>query len=173
MRKSVAKRSYIALQVKCDRQQPACGWCTRNDHLCEYKEREKPGLRAGYGRELESRLDRLETLLDEQGRQLAALLTDSCTISDLTTSTGTRASVHSTLPDASRPLGSYDAPGINTVGEIQPQIIDPSLRPAASLHGSLQYQQGALGQQLVQQHTHYTPSTHSHVALTSPHSTAG
>jgi len=43
-------------QVKCDRGQPNCGWCLRNGQSCEYKERKKPGLRAGYGRELESRL---------------------------------------------------------------------------------------------------------------------
>lgn len=39
-----------------DRGQPSCGWCVRNNQLCEYKERKKPGLRAGYGRELEARL---------------------------------------------------------------------------------------------------------------------
>jgi hypothetical protein len=49
--------------VKCDRGQPSCGWCTRNGAICEYKERKKPGLRAGYGRELEQRLDRLEEIL--------------------------------------------------------------------------------------------------------------
>jgi hypothetical protein len=49
--------------VKCDRGQPSCGWCTRNGAICEYKERKKPGLRAGYGRELEQRLDRLEDIL--------------------------------------------------------------------------------------------------------------
>ncbi|CAK7268536.1 hypothetical protein SEPCBS57363_003144 [Sporothrix epigloea] len=50
-------------KVKCDRGQPACGWCTRNNAACEYKERKKPGLRAGYGRELEARLDKLEAIL--------------------------------------------------------------------------------------------------------------
>lgn len=52
-----------AFKVKCDRGQPACGWCTRNAAACEYKERKKPGLRAGYGRELEQRLDKLERIL--------------------------------------------------------------------------------------------------------------
>src|SRR5277367_214601 len=33
------------IQVKCDRGQPACGWCSRNGAVCEYKERKKPGLR--------------------------------------------------------------------------------------------------------------------------------
>lgn len=49
--------------MKCDRGQPSCGWCSRNGAICEYKERKKPGLRAGYGRELEQRLDRLEDIL--------------------------------------------------------------------------------------------------------------
>ena len=43
-------------KVKCDRGQPNCGWCLRNSQVCEYRERKKPGLRAGYGRELEARL---------------------------------------------------------------------------------------------------------------------
>ncbi|KAF4121019.1 Fungal trans [Geosmithia morbida] len=36
---------------------------SRNGATCEYKERRKPGLRAGYGRELEKRLDKLEEIL--------------------------------------------------------------------------------------------------------------
>ncbi|KAK2750135.1 hypothetical protein FQN57_004631 [Myotisia sp. PD_48] len=51
-----------------DRAQPSCGWCARNGQLCEYKERKKPGLRAGYGRELEQRLDRLEEVIQAQAR---------------------------------------------------------------------------------------------------------
>ncbi|KAH6652508.1 fungal-specific transcription factor domain-containing protein [Truncatella angustata] len=50
-------------KVKCDRGQPSCGWCKRNSVPCEYRERKKPGLRAGYGRELEQRLDKLEEVL--------------------------------------------------------------------------------------------------------------
>ncbi|KKK24753.1 hypothetical protein ARAM_006049 [Aspergillus rambellii] len=37
-------------------------------YVCEYKERKKPGLRAGYGKELEQRLDRLEEVIQAQGR---------------------------------------------------------------------------------------------------------
>ncbi|KAL4962856.1 putative C6 transcription factor [Aspergillus stella-maris] len=55
-------------KVKCDRAQPSCGWCTRNGQVCEYKERKKPGLRAGYGKELEQRLDRLEDIIQTQAR---------------------------------------------------------------------------------------------------------
>ncbi|KAI1633327.1 fungal-specific transcription factor [Biscogniauxia mediterranea] len=36
---------------------------SRNSVFCEYRERKKPGLRAGYGRELEQRLDKLEEIL--------------------------------------------------------------------------------------------------------------
>ncbi|KAK5719269.1 hypothetical protein LTR15_007792 [Elasticomyces elasticus] len=60
-------------KVKCDRGQPQCGWCLRNGQNCEYKERKKPGLRAGYGRELESRLDRLEGVLQTQQHVLQQL----------------------------------------------------------------------------------------------------
>ncbi|PYH93476.1 C6 transcription factor [Aspergillus ellipticus CBS 707.79] len=58
------------LTVSCElyRVQPSCGWCTRNGQLCEYKERKKPGLRAGYGKELEQRLDRLEQVIQTQAR---------------------------------------------------------------------------------------------------------
>ncbi|KAL1891401.1 hypothetical protein Sste5346_007664 [Sporothrix stenoceras] len=57
-------------KVKCDRGQPSCGWCTRNGATCEYKERKKPGLRAGYGRELEARLDKLEAILRKHSEVL-------------------------------------------------------------------------------------------------------
>lgn len=53
-----------------DRVEPTCGWCARNERVCEYKERKKPGLRAGYGRELEGRIDRLEALIRAQGARL-------------------------------------------------------------------------------------------------------
>lgn len=48
--------AYLIWVNHLDRAQPSCGWCTRNGQLCEYKERKKPGLRAGYGKELEQRL---------------------------------------------------------------------------------------------------------------------
>ncbi|KAJ9156266.1 Fungal-specific transcription factor [Pleurostoma richardsiae] len=59
-------------KVKCDRGQPSCGWCSRNGAFCEYKERKKPGLRAGYGRELEQRLDKLEEILRTHSEILQA-----------------------------------------------------------------------------------------------------
>ncbi|ROV99623.1 hypothetical protein VPNG_07755 [Cytospora leucostoma] len=61
--------------VKCDRGQPSCGWCSRNGAHCEYKERKKPGLRAGYGRELEQRLDKLEEVLRSHSEILHATMT--------------------------------------------------------------------------------------------------
>jgi hypothetical protein len=63
--------------VKCDRGQPSCGWCTRNGAICEYKERKKPGLRAGYGRELEQRLDRLEDILRSHAQILESSFTNN------------------------------------------------------------------------------------------------
>ncbi|RPA91538.1 hypothetical protein L873DRAFT_1819162 [Choiromyces venosus 120613-1] len=50
-------------KVKCDRAQPSCGWCSRNGQECIYRLKKKPGLRAGIGRELEERLDRVEAML--------------------------------------------------------------------------------------------------------------
>ncbi|KAB5539247.1 fungal-specific transcription factor [Coniochaeta sp. 2T2.1] len=45
---------------------------SRNGAVCEYKERKKPGLRAGYGRELEQRLDKLEEILRTHSEILQA-----------------------------------------------------------------------------------------------------
>ena len=160
-----------------DRVQPSCGWCSRNDHPCEYKQRKKPGLRAGYGRELESRLDRLEQLLNEQGQQLAAHLAVSCTI-DPSSGVGmapSRPSAPVVRPEA-QPRGSYDAQTVGFSADVnyQPQMIDPKLRPSASRHGSLPYppgqQQTIAEPQMPQAQSYYTPSANS---LTSPHSTAG
>ncbi|KAM3557399.1 hypothetical protein MY1884_004553 [Beauveria asiatica] len=46
---------------------------SRNGAACEYKERKKPGLRAGYGKELEQRLDNLEATLLSHSRILQNL----------------------------------------------------------------------------------------------------
>ncbi|KAF8247028.1 hypothetical protein K440DRAFT_601577 [Wilcoxina mikolae CBS 423.85] len=59
-----------ARKVKCDRAQPSCGWCSRNGHECIYRQKKKPGLRAGIGRELEERLDRVEAMLDTHNQLL-------------------------------------------------------------------------------------------------------
>ena len=64
---SVSCETCKLRKVKCDRGQPSCGWCMKNGQMCEYKERKKPGLRAGYGRELESKLS-------EQAAMLSACL---------------------------------------------------------------------------------------------------
>ncbi|RYP70761.1 hypothetical protein DL771_005256 [Monosporascus sp. 5C6A] len=61
-------------KVKCDRGQPSCGWCKRNSVFCEYRERKKPGLRAGYGKELEQRLDKLEEILKTHSEILQSSL---------------------------------------------------------------------------------------------------
>ncbi|TVY75750.1 putative transcriptional regulatory protein [Lachnellula suecica] len=75
---SIRRRCELCKQrkVKCDRGQPSCGWCTRNGAICEYKERKKPGLRAGYGRELEQRLDRLEEVLRSHAQILETSFTN-------------------------------------------------------------------------------------------------
>lgn len=166
-------------QALSDRAQPACGWCSRNDHPCEYKERKKPGLRAGYGRELEGRLDRLEALLQEQGRQLAAHLAEACTISSTVTSNPhvPNSNRQDVTPGESQPRASYDAQAVafEEDAPYQQPLIDPNLRSSASRHGSSHYpagQQSISDQQMAPPPSHYTPSAHSH-ALTSPHSTTG
>ncbi|PHH82349.1 hypothetical protein CDD83_3296 [Cordyceps sp. RAO-2017] len=62
-------------KVKCDRGQPACGWCARNGAVCEYKERKRPGLRAGFGKELQERMDKLEAILRSHSEILQSSLT--------------------------------------------------------------------------------------------------
>ncbi|KAF1830296.1 hypothetical protein BDW02DRAFT_507858 [Decorospora gaudefroyi] len=82
---SVSCETCKQRKVKCDRASPACSWCMKNHSACVYLPRKKPGLRAGYGRELESRLgealhghgelthvfaDKLEALLVQQQSQI-------------------------------------------------------------------------------------------------------
>ncbi|KAH8694297.1 fungal-specific transcription factor domain-containing protein [Talaromyces proteolyticus] len=54
-------------KVRCDRVEPSCGWCSRNGRLCVYRDRQKPGFRAGYVRELETKVSRLESILQTLG----------------------------------------------------------------------------------------------------------
>ncbi|OAL29597.1 hypothetical protein AYO22_02011 [Fonsecaea multimorphosa] len=105
------------------------------------------------------------------GRQLAAHLAESCTIDAGVSSASNRRSVPGLGSDVPPTQASYDAQSINVAGELQQQIIDPNLHASSSRHGSLQYQQSAPDQQIVQQ-SHYTPSAQSH-SLTSPHSATG
>ncbi|EAT81309.2 hypothetical protein SNOG_11601 [Parastagonospora nodorum SN15] len=56
--------------------QDAQGWCMKNSSACVYLPRKKPGLRAGYGRELEARLDKLENLIVQQQNQIHHLSTN-------------------------------------------------------------------------------------------------
>ncbi|KAF2017748.1 hypothetical protein BU24DRAFT_449354 [Aaosphaeria arxii CBS 175.79] len=70
---SVSCETCKQRKVKCDRGHPSCGWCLKNHSTCTYLPRKKPGLRAGYGRELEARLDTLETLIRSQQNQINQL----------------------------------------------------------------------------------------------------
>ena len=62
---SVSCETCKQRKVKCDRGQPTCGWCLKNGQQCDYRERKKPGLRAGYGRELESKLSEQAAVLSK------------------------------------------------------------------------------------------------------------
>jgi hypothetical protein len=57
-------------KVKCDRGEPACGRCIRIDGVCVYRQKKKPGLRAGYGQELERKINRLEAMLKVLGNRV-------------------------------------------------------------------------------------------------------
>lgn len=60
-------------KVKCDRARPSCNWCTKNMVECVYKNRKKPGLRPGFGKELTTRLSLVEERLAEQATEMAQL----------------------------------------------------------------------------------------------------
>jgi hypothetical protein len=47
-----------------------CGRCTRINGICIYRQKKKPGLRAGYGQELERKINRLETMLKVLGNRV-------------------------------------------------------------------------------------------------------
>ncbi|OQO01981.1 hypothetical protein B0A48_12454 [Cryoendolithus antarcticus] len=105
---SVSCEMCKSRKVKCDRGQPRCGWCTRNAQVCEYRERRKPGLRAGYGRELESRLDKLEGVLQTQQVVLQQLANHLGTTQS---PAGQQSSPHSTSHHgSSADIGQYIPP---------------------------------------------------------------
>lgn len=161
-------RSEIANVVQ-DRVRPACGWCAKNQHPCEYKERKKPGLRAGYGRELEGRLDKLESIIQEQGRQLATHLA-ACGLADQSAAVSQGISHLSSVPQSQfngSPVLPYESgSSIKHQGQhSHQQLIDPQLRPASSRQTSLHYPEHT--PQSVHRLSDTSPA---HTQLTSPHS---
>ncbi|GAO48123.1 hypothetical protein G7K_2307-t1 [Saitoella complicata NRRL Y-17804] len=62
--------SCKARKVKCDRAQPSCEWCRKVGVSCVYQQKRKPGVRPGYGKELEERVEMLERLLARQNQPL-------------------------------------------------------------------------------------------------------
>ncbi|PHH86592.1 hypothetical protein CDD83_10004 [Cordyceps sp. RAO-2017] len=59
-----------ARKVKCDRAEPACSWCARHNRTCVYLERQKPGSRIGFTLELESKVNRVDALLQTLWRRV-------------------------------------------------------------------------------------------------------
>lgn len=59
-----------ARKVKCDKQEPACGWCASHGRLCVYRERKRPGVRASYEIDLEEKVNRMETMLQLLGAKV-------------------------------------------------------------------------------------------------------
>ncbi|KAF1998586.1 hypothetical protein P154DRAFT_438710 [Amniculicola lignicola CBS 123094] len=122
---SVSCETCKTRKVKCNRGQPSCGWCLKNHAQCTYLPRKKPGLRAGYGRELESRLDKLESIIQLQQNQ----------INQLSSNNGVHN--HQLAPAVASP---HDAPVFRTATELpRPHIPRPETalflqKPSAFAH---------------------------------------
>lgn len=147
-----------------DRVQPACGWCAKNQHPCEYKERKKPGLRAGYGRELEGRLDQLESLIHDQGRQLAAHLA-ACGLAEQNAVVAQGLSHISSVPQTQFD-GSPVLPYEENVSSKHQQMIDPQLTPVGTRQASLHYPNDHTPQSVHR----LSDASPAHTQLTSPRS---
>ncbi|PNY26689.1 transcriptional regulatory protein [Tolypocladium capitatum] len=59
-----------ARKVRCDRADPACSWCARHNRTCIYLERQKPGSRIGFTLELETKVNRVDALLQTLWRRV-------------------------------------------------------------------------------------------------------
>ena len=70
MRYGVLPHPHDSTKAVADKIEPTCGWCARNGRICEYKRKRKPGLRAGYGHELETKINRLETFIQALGNRV-------------------------------------------------------------------------------------------------------
>jgi Fungal specific transcription factor domain len=66
--------------------------------MCEYRERRKPGLRAGYGRDLERRLDRLEEMVTTHDRLFEEYLRPSPNVQEANAASSVDANLHSLAP---------------------------------------------------------------------------
>lgn len=100
---SVSCETCKQRKVKCDRGQPSCGWCLKNHSVCTYLPRKKPGLRAGYGRELESRLDKLESILQSQQAQITQLTNNQLAATVPSPQDGTTFRTPPIIPHVPRP----------------------------------------------------------------------
>ncbi|XP_044717088.1 fungal specific transcription factor domain-containing protein [Hirsutella rhossiliensis] len=69
-RKRIKCELCKARKVKCDRAEPACSWCARHNRTCVYLERQKPGSRIGFTLELESKVNRVDALLQALWRRV-------------------------------------------------------------------------------------------------------
>ncbi|KAL3953020.1 hypothetical protein ACCO45_012963 [Purpureocillium lilacinum] len=139
-------------KVKCDRGQPSCGWCARNGAICEYKERKRPGLRAGFGKELQERMDKLEAILKSHSEIIQAHITPnaSATLASIRNSNpslpsdiGTprdHTSIYKPSEPASTPQGDLTAYPPKTSFSAGSQGADFNLPSTPSIHDSLRPQ---------------------------------
>lgn len=100
-------------KVKCDRAEPSCGWCTRNNRTCVYSERKRPGYRASYGErdELDGKINRVEALLQVLGRRLEDHIAGD-------------SDHHDAVRTPSR--ADFRSPGIRTASSVLPDTITPT-----------------------------------------------
>lgn len=62
--------------MKCDKAEPACGWCASHGRLCVYKERKRPGIRVSYEIDLEEKVNRMEAMLHLLGSKVEDHITN-------------------------------------------------------------------------------------------------
>ncbi|KAJ9132282.1 C6 transcription factor [Pleurostoma richardsiae] len=71
-RSSFSRPSCLLCQsrkVRCDRAEPACSWCTKNNRVCVYRERARPGSKMPSA-DLEAKVNRIEAMLQVLGRRV-------------------------------------------------------------------------------------------------------
>ncbi|KAI1079812.1 putative C6 transcription factor [Whalleya microplaca] len=133
---------------------------SRNSVFCEYRERKKPGLRAGYGRELEQRLDKLESIIKTHSEILQTYHSPHNVAPSVRGSNPSLPSDHGTPHESGslfRPADSIRTPQAETALFLQKpstfstntQSIDFSLPPPTpsmqSMHDSFQPQMQMAG----------------------------
>ncbi|ETN43414.1 uncharacterized protein HMPREF1541_02573 [Cyphellophora europaea CBS 101466] len=112
-----------ARKVKCDRAEPSCGWCSKNNRICVYQERKKPGMRIAYVHELEDKVNRLEAMLNSLGRRVEEHIHD-----------------HDTAVQ-SKTSATYSQPGYTPLSDISREAVSQNIS-SPTTDSSWQYSNG-------------------------------